>query len=442
MKKKKNILSLLLCLVLAAGMFAVSAGNVRADTQSAYIESNGVVTDSGMETLDSMAQSMQAAYGVSVYFLNREGQEVDSIVDVTDHFIEEKQLTGGYVIFAISDTQWYITSSKGLEPLITSEQKELLWNAYDEGSTYYDGIYNYLEQTEKLFADNLTPAGAGQTDAQTGTQSDAQTNAQTGEQGDAQTPAQMIPEERQLPRLVDDANLLSDSEEQELLAKLDEISERQQMDVAVVTVDSLEGKTPEAYADDFYDYNGYGMGEGDDGVLLLVAMGSRDWQLSTYGYGITAFPDKSREYIERKVVSRLSEAEYYQAFDNFATASDKMISAAKAGKPFAGYFMPTTTDFMAGGLLGVILGAIVSLISAVRTKRTFKTVRKQNTAFAYLSGGSDLRIHTDHFRSKNVTKEPIHDDRDSGSSSSSSRSSSTTHTSSSGRTHGGYGGKF
>ena len=49
----------------------------------------------------------------------------------------------------------------------------------------------------------------------------------------------VIPETRQLPRLVDRADLLSELEEEELEARLDEISERQQADVVVVTVNSL-----------------------------------------------------------------------------------------------------------------------------------------------------------------------------------------------------------
>ena len=40
-----------------------------------------------------------------------------------------------------------------------------------------------------------------------------------------------------LPRLVDNADLLSNEEEQSLLAQLDEISERQQCDVVIVTVE-------------------------------------------------------------------------------------------------------------------------------------------------------------------------------------------------------------
>ena len=84
-----------------------------------------------------------------------------------------------------------------------------------------------------------------------------------------------IPTERQKPLLVDEAGLLSEEESSTLINKLEEISQRQKNEVAVVTVNSLEGKTAEAYADDYYDYNGYGYGENDDGLLLLVSMGER-----------------------------------------------------------------------------------------------------------------------------------------------------------------------
>ena len=84
--------------------------------------------------------------------------------------------------------------------------------------------------------------------------------------------AQKIPDSRLLPRLVDEADLLSDSEESRLLTTLDEISERQNCDVVVVTVDTIGDSTATEFADDFYDYNGYGAGENRDGILLLISM--------------------------------------------------------------------------------------------------------------------------------------------------------------------------
>ncbi len=115
-------------------------------------------------------------------------------------------------------------------------------------------------------------------------------------------------------RVVDMAGLLSDSEKTALLTKLDEISERQQADIVVVTADTLDGKMPMDYADDFYDYNGYGFGENHDGVLLLVSMENRDWWISTCGYGITAITDAGIKYISEKFLSELSDGNYAESF--------------------------------------------------------------------------------------------------------------------------------
>lgn len=82
-------------------------------------------------------------------------------------------------------------------------------------------------------------------------------------------------------RLADMADLLQESEEKALLALLDEMSERQQLDIVVVTANTLNGKTPMEYADDFYDYNDYGFGAQKDGVL--------PFQTQNHNTGISSF---------------------------------------------------------------------------------------------------------------------------------------------------------
>ena len=82
-------------------------------------------------------------------------------------------------------------------------------------------------------------------------------------------------------RVQDLADLLSDSEEAALLTKLDELCERQKMEIVVLTTDTLEGMTPRDYADDMYDYSGFGYGEDRDGALLLISMEDNDWYIST-----------------------------------------------------------------------------------------------------------------------------------------------------------------
>lgn len=77
-----------------------------------------------------------------------------------------------------------------------------------------------------------------------------------------------------LPRVVDEADLLSDSEEKELAGKIEDLTDKYNFDIVIVTADTINGETPMAYADDYYDYNGYGAGADNDGILLLLSGGS------------------------------------------------------------------------------------------------------------------------------------------------------------------------
>ena len=107
-------------------------------------------------------------------------------------------------------------------------------------------------------------------------------------------------------RLVDNADYLTDSEETTLLNKLDEISTRQGLDIVIVTIPDLYGEDITAFADDFYDENGYQ----PDGILLLISDYDREWAISTAGYGITAFTDAGQEYLTGQFLDALSEGEY------------------------------------------------------------------------------------------------------------------------------------
>lgn len=244
-------------------------------------------------------------------------------------------------------------------------------------------------------------------------------------------------EEESAVRLVDMAELLTASEESRILAVLDEISDRQRLDVVVVTTDSLDGKTPMAFADDFYDENGYGFGTGRDGVLLLVSMEDRDWWISTSGYGITVFTDAGITYMSDQFLPDLGDGSYEEAFTRFAHLCDQFITQAKAGEPYDVGTLPKM-PFSVGYNLGVALfiGLLAAVIITLIMRHSMKSVRFQPAAAAYVKRGSmqvtesrDLFLYA-------------HVDRKAQQKQSSSRGGSQTHTSSSGRTHGGRGGKF
>lgn len=247
-----------------------------------------------------------------------------------------------------------------------------------------------------------------------------------------------IVNERLLPRLVDDANLLIETEFNGLLNKLDTISESQGIDIIVVTVNSLEGNSPTEFADDVYDYNGFGFGPNADGILLLLSMEERDWAISTTGYGITVFTDAGQGYIIDEMLPYLGDGEYYEAFNRFADLCEEFVLKAKTGDPYDVKNLPKKPLGAKWVFISLAIGLILAFIITGAMKNKLKSVRTQSAAANYIvSSNLDLGGSRDIFLYNMVNKRPRPK-----ASSSSSRSGSTTHTSSSGRTHGGSSGKF
>ncbi len=248
---------------------------------------------------------------------------------------------------------------------------------------------------------------------------------------------QEIPDERLKPLLVDDADLLTDSEEKEILAALEEISKRQGMDVAIATTNSFpQGSVMEA-ADDFYDYNGYGQGPDRDGLILYVCMDTRDIWISTCGAGINAFTDYGIEHIIDEITSDMSSGYYKDAFDTYAAISDKFITMYHDGEPYdvGNTGEPPWTAMLTALILGPIVGVIVGKTRVAGERRKLKSVEYATEANVYLRDGSlDIRDNSRVFLYTDITRVYSPKEKSSG--------GSSTHTSSSGTSHGGGGGKF
>ncbi len=252
---------------------------------------------------------------------------------------------------------------------------------------------------------------------------------------------EVIPSERLALRLTDDADLLDSGEKNTLLDKLDSLSDKYQMDIVVVTVNSIDGKTPRDFADDFFDYNGFGYGDTDDGILLLVNMGERDWYISTCGRAENTFTDYGLEYMSEEVLYWLGDGYYYNAFDEFADICEELILYERENGAYDVNNLPKPAFKIS--FISVIIGFIIALIISLAMRGKHKTVRFKSQAGDYMKKDSfNLTQATDHFLYRNVSRTR----RASESSSSSGRSGgsggSSTHRSSSGRSHGGRGGKF
>lgn len=242
-------------------------------------------------------------------------------------------------------------------------------------------------------------------------------------------------------RMNDSAEVLTEDENSKLEASLEELSVRQNFDVVIVTIDSLESVDytgMEEYADDLYDYGQFGYGENRDGVLLLVSTGDRKWHISTCGYGITAFTDAGIQYLGEQMTPDMSDGDYAAAFRTFIRWTDAYVTAAREGHPYDVDNMPREPFSIVYLGVALVIGLVTALIVTGIMKSQLKSVAPQRDATNYVRQGSmKLTNQRDLFLYHEVHRTERPKESSSGDS-----GGSSTHTSSSGSTHGGGGGSF
>ena len=241
---------------------------------------------------------------------------------------------------------------------------------------------------------------------------------------------------REYERLMDMADLLTEEEEAELIATLDEISERQNLEIVVVTAENLEGYSDgQEYTDDLYEYCDFGYRDARDGIMLLLDMDGRDWYISTQGYGITAFTDAAITYLGNEMKEDLSAGNYAAAFRIYAADCDQMITQARDGNPFSKKDLPHKTLSPLVLPICLVIGLVAAFITVNSMKAKLKTVHSQKAAADYVKKGSmQLASQQDLFLYNKIDRVKKEEKSSSG--------DSTTHKSSSGTTHGGGRGKF
>lgn len=245
-------------------------------------------------------------------------------------------------------------------------------------------------------------------------------------------------------KVYDFANLLTDIEEANLYDKIVKFINDYNMDLVLVTINE-NWTTAEKYADNFYDYNYFGINNTFDGVLLLIDMDNREIYISTNGEAILMYNDYRIEKILDDMYYYLQN-NYY--FDTFSNGIDKLESYAQKGIPDENknsyidsngdyiYVAVKTFPFLAFLGISVVVATIVLIIFIYKNK----LVKKAYDAKEYIEEESaKITSVSDRRISSNTSKIRISSDT---SSSGSSRGSSSTHRSSSGRSHGGGGRRF
>ncbi|NLA73067.1 MAG: hypothetical protein GX848_04480 [Clostridiales bacterium] len=257
-----------------------------------------------------------------------------------------------------------------------------------------------------------------------------------------------------LPRVIDKADILTNSEEKKLNELIENIMSDYLFDVVILTVNSIGNKTVQEFADDYYDYNHYGYGENSDGILFMLNMGERDYYTCTTGKGIDVFTDYSIELIHGQVISYLSSGQYFQAFRQYIILVSELLKEEQAGgiiydydKPFDSNFIEILPKINTSVLpakevifVSILIGFFISFASVSVMNKKMKTAVFKKSAKDYVEAGTFvLTKESDRFLFRTTTRVKIENDTTNTGSKS---GGSSVHTGSSGTSHGGGGGKF
>ena len=231
--------------------------------------------------------------------------------------------------------------------------------------------------------------------------------------------------------LVDEAGVLQPEVFAKIEKRLKTVSQKSGSDAVVVIVSDAGGKSPQDYADDYFDYNDYGQGSEKEGSLLLIitgdgTSGSRYAHISTHGEKtISTLTDNSIEkLLDSLIYGGLKENNYAKGIESYLKALARKF-------------------YNSLSLMEILISLSIAVISFafkfLGTQRKYKN--KEAFAFAPfydIKKNSLVSFETidDVFLSTNTVSHVIKSNSggDSG--------GSSTHTSSSGRTHGGGGRSF
>jgi uncharacterized protein len=219
------------------------------------------------------------------------------------------------------------------------------------------------------------------------------------------------------------------------------LSDAYAMDIVIVTTYDAQNKSSREYADDFFDDNGYGVGEDRDGILLLIDFDNSEVYISTSGQGIRYLTDQRIESILDDIFdSGFADGQYFRGATTFLTSTEGFL---RQGIPAGQENIPEGENSLSlfDGLAGLLASGASGLGFFGVTKRKYKG-HPEPGVFDYRSHSMmNLGMTTDNLVNSYTTSRIIPQAPPPGSGSSGA-GRSTTHRSSSGRTHGGGGRKF
>ncbi len=223
--------------------------------------------------------------------------------------------------------------------------------------------------------------------------------------------------------IFDTVGLLSQEELDALEAQAEALSRQYGCGIYTVIVDDYYayGDSVSLAAQRIFEDNGFGLGEQQNGIILLLSMADRDYSISVSGETAEyAFTSYGREQLADEFLGALGQNDWAGAIRDYITAGGAYLDLAERGAP-------VRKSPVRGILFGSAIGCFAAFVVCMLLKGKMASVRRGTLAREYVApGGLTLTEHYDHYTHTTETRRTIKDDSDSGSSGSKSSSGSST----------------
>ena len=237
--------------------------------------------------------------------------------------------------------------------------------------------------------------------------------------------------DQSFPYVLDQANLLTDSQRETLEQKAAALSEQHQCALYIVTVQDYTTLNRDVYeaAKGIFTYYNLGWGDEQDGVILLLSIGDRDYAFAGHGSrGETICGYESSWLIEDEFLDNFRKNDWYGGFADYLSACDKQLTKLEQGEDitegadiivgsdgleYHSYNAPGTQqrNYLARGIITVVVPLVIALIVCSTFKAQMKTAREATRADAYeVPQSLKLHVREDRFTHRTESRTVIESD--------------------------------
>ena len=344
MKKINRIIIAFLVFLLVLPLHSVFAE--RSDDVPPFIMDYApFFSDEEVEQLEGMAASIAEKYGMGAYIVTIENK---GELDLADYSIEEiaemiydawnlgvgDEKEGVLLLYSYDEPEFCVYShgvntEQIFTPSICLHIESSFIDSYDTCETWYDWFDSYLFDVEFELEWALNegyPSLLSDSTRSVKTRSSSASNVVASHDGSPEN-------------IMDYAKILSSSSFDSLTKKASSLQAQYNMGIYIITIPNksfvhANGYDIESLAEAIYGGWNLGVGDEKDGILLLMDMYEREFDICAHGTrGHYTFTDYGKDLLEKSFIDEFGEDDWYEGFDDYLDEIERDLIWAEKGDP-------------------------------------------------------------------------------------------------------------